>query len=143
MSNCNDKLKSQKRKDMEFFFGKDIKMKGNNYFTFPRIQGDTIIILTNNIKYFPKKESYVLVLGKKTGLWLKDWQIRPVANYQNGINAYAVKITKQYFNPYIFNENIFEAFFNEDTEDTFESLLEVAKAQEKENMPIRQGVLND
>lgn len=136
MSSYSDYLKSKKRLDMEFFFGDDLKMVSGKYFTFKRVKdNDNIVVLTGNIKFI--KGNPILIVADNKGIYLKEWQIRKVASYQMGINCYAVKLSRQFFKPYTFSFE-FEDFLIEE-EYTFDKLLEIAKEQEKENLPIRQG----
>lgn len=79
MSKLGDYIKQQKEKDIQKFFG-EIKHTSNKYFTFNRIiNDDEIIIVTSNIKII--KGTPVLVVGNNKAVYLKDWLIREVRNY--------------------------------------------------------------
>ncbi len=128
-----------KKSDLKWFFGDDIKMKSNKYFTFTRVIDDNnIIIVTNNVKLI--KGVYVLVVDNDKAVYLKDWQIRKVHNYFENINAYAVKLNREYFKVYQFKTE-FEDFFFE-CEETFDVLLEMAREQEKENLKFAKGEMD-
>lgn len=90
MSKLGDYIKQQKEKDIQKFFG-EIKHTSNKYFTFNRIiNDDEIIIVTSNIKII--KGTPVLVVGNNKAVYLKDWLIREVRNYNLDIYDYAVKL---------------------------------------------------
>ena len=133
----SDHVKEQKRKDMEFFYGKDnVKMKSNKYFEFKRVlDDDNCIVVTNNIKTI--KGNPVMITGKNQAVYLKEWQLRPVHNFDNGINAHAVKINRKYFKPYTFKFD-FEGF-SFDKNQTFDDMMATAKKQETENMRFAEG----
>lgn len=136
MSKYSEFIKGQKEKDMKFFFGEDYKKTSNKYFKFKRvIDEDNIILITNNIKVI--KGNYVLIVWDNKGVYLKDWQVRKVHNYYNDIVAYAVKLNRKYFKPYEFKFEFNDFVFEK--ESTFDSLYEVAKIQEEENMEFALG----
>lgn len=104
MSSYSDYLKERKSKDLKYFFGEDVKMISNKYFKFTYvIDNDNIILITNNIKII--KGNYVLLVDNNKGVYLKDWQVRPVHNFYNDMSAYAVKLNRKYFKPYTFKFN--------------------------------------
>ena len=114
-----------KEKDLKFFFG-DVKKLSNKYFEYNSIiDEDNIVLLTNNIKQI--KDSFVLIVNNNQAVYLKDWQIREVHNYDLGINTYAVKLNRKYFRPYTFRFE-FDGFDFEKA-DTFDSLAEIAETQ--------------
>ena len=124
MSKYSEYLKNRKEKDLEFFFG-TVTKKSNKYFEYNSIiDDDNIIIITNNIKVL--KGNFVIVDNNK-GVYLKDWQVRPVHNYYTGMNAFAVKLNRNYFKPYTFRFNFDDMAFEQ--EDTFDSLKECAATQ--------------
>lgn len=125
MSKLSDYIKTLKENDKKWFFG-ECENYSNNYFTFKHdIDNDNIIIITNNIVFTDKAP--VLVVGNNKAVYLKDWQLKPVRNYYEGICGYAVKLNRNYFKVYTFNSN-FENF-SFDKEDDFDTLLEIAKQQ--------------
>ena len=125
MSSYSDYLKERKLKDLKYFFGEDVKMI-SNYFKFTHvIDNDNIILITNNIKII--KGNYVLLVDNNKGVYLKDWQVRPVHNFYNDMSAYAVKLNRKYFKPYTFKFNFEDMAFEE--EQSFDCLLDIAKKQ--------------
>jgi len=125
MSSYSEYMKDRKDKDLAFFFG-EVKKKSNKYFEYNSIiDDDNIIIITNNIKVL--KGSYVMLVDNNKGVYLKDWQVRPVHNFYNGMSAYAVKLNRKYFKPYTFKFNFDDMAFTQ--EDTFDSLKECAATQ--------------
>lgn len=139
MSKYSEYIKSAKEKDRAFFFGDDIKKTSNKYFKFSHVKDDdNFILVTNDIKTI--KGSYVLIVGSNKAVYLKDWQVRPVHNYDLGINSYAVKLNRKYFKVYTFR-NDFEGYEGADDE-SFDSLLETSKAQDSEGMAIAEGHTN-
>lgn len=125
MSKYSDYIKSAKDKDLEFFFGK-IRKKSNKYFEYNSvIDEDNIIIITNNIKVL--KGSFVLIVDNNKGVYLKEWQIKPVHNFYTGMSAYAVKLNRGYFRPYTFSFDFEDMAFEK--EDTFDSLKKIAVTQ--------------
>lgn len=136
MSNYSNFIKGMNEKDEKWFFGDSIEHTSNKYFKFNRIVDENnIIILTNNIKVL--KGNYVLLVDNNKGVYLKDWQVRKVHNFDYGVNTYAVKLNKNYFKPYTFNFNFDDMAFEK--EDTFETLVEVANEQNAENVKVAKG----
>lgn len=130
-------LKESKEKDLKFFFGEDVKKVTNKYFKFKRVKDeDNIVIITNNIKVI--KDSFVLVVGEKKAVYLKDWQVRKVRNYYENLSAYAVKLNRKFFKTYTFKNEIDENLYF-DKDNNFEDLLEIAKLQDQENLQIAEG----
>lgn len=125
MSKYSNYLKSLKEKRIEKYFG-EVKYTSNKYFTFNQIiDEDNFILITNNVRLV--KNSPVLVIGNNKVVYLKDYQLENLMNWSRGIYTYAVKLNRNYFKIYTF-QNEFEGFmFDED--ETFDSLLEVAKIQ--------------
>ena len=125
MSKYSEYIKSVKDKDLEFFFG-DVNKKSNKYFTYNSvIDDDNIIIITNNIKTI--KGNLVLLVDNNKGVYLKDWQVKTVHNYYNGMSGYAVKLNRKYFKPYTFRFDFEDMAFEK--EDTFDSLKAIAETQ--------------
>lgn len=133
MSNLNEAIKEHKDSQIERFFGEH-KMISNKYFTFKHVQSDDeIILITNNLKSV--KNNVVLVIANNQAVYLKDWNIVPVSNFDESIEAYAVKLNRKYFKAYTFQRD-FEDIAIEPPE-TFDSLLATAKEQDAENMKIK------
>lgn len=127
-------LKELKDKDLKFFYGEDVKRVTNKYFKFKIVKdNDNIIIITNNIKVI--KDSFVLVVGEKKAVYLKDWQVRSVRNYYEDLNAYAVKLNRKFFKTYTFKNEIDENLYFE-KDNNFDDLLELAKKQDKRDLAI-------
>lgn len=123
--NLKKYFKSRKEKDLHFFYGK-IKKISNKYFTFNHvIDNDNIIIITGNV--INVKGSYCLVVDNNKVVYLKDWQIRPVRNWNEGINAYAVKLNRNFFKKYTFKNSIDDFYIEK--EYSFDDLKEIAKTQ--------------
>lgn len=132
MSKYSEYLKSRKEKDLEFFYG-EIHHTSNKYFTFKRVHDeDNIVIITNNVKFI--KGNPVLIVGSNKAVYLKEWAIRPVHNFYQDLDAYAVKLCRKYFKVYTFQSDFEDMSFDHDL--TFDDLMEVAKAQDEENMAI-------
>ena len=126
-------IREKNSKDIERFFGEHT-MTANQYFTFSNVQDeDNIIIITNNVKSI--KGNPVLVVGNHEVVYLKDWNIVPVMNWEKGIDAWAVKLNRKYFKVYTFRTE-FEDFYFKETE-TFDSLMEVAKEQQEKGNAFR------
>ncbi|MGI6157665.1 MAG: hypothetical protein ACOYH4_04250 [Saccharofermentanales bacterium] len=89
------------------------------------IDDDTIVINTNNV--ITVKGNYVLVIDKNQAVYLKDWNVREVRNWDMGWQGHAVKLQRKYFKPYTFRKNFDDYAF--DKPDTFEGLVRVAKEQ--------------
>lgn len=135
MGKLGDYIKQQKEKDIERFFGK-VNHTSNKYFTFNRIiNNDEIIIITSNIKII--KDTPVLVVGNNKAVYLKDWLIREVRNYNLDIYDYAVKLNRMYWKVYTFKSDFEDILIEKEA--TFDDLVEVAKEQNKKNIPIALG----
>lgn len=137
--NVADSLKTPERRKLEKFFGKDLKFTSNNYFTFRSfINRDTVIVLTNNVKYIHNNP--VLIIAKNKGVYLKEWQLREVKNIKEGIQCYAVSLKREYFKSYEFNFE-FNDIILTGQEEEFNYWCDLAKQQDKEPLPVKE-VLN-
>ena len=131
-------LDDKKERAITSFFGEHRKVS-NKYFEFKRIiDKDNFIIVTKNVKII--KGNPVLLTDNNKGVYLKDFQIREISNYYEGINTYAVKLNRKYFKEYTF-KNDFEDFSFSKRE-TFDSLKKAAKEQEKVNLSFKEGWIN-
>ena len=129
-------LNDRRAKDLAFFYGDEITHVSNKYFRFNRVKDeDNVTILTNNIMYV--KGNPVLVVGPREVVYLKDWQVRAVRNYDLGIETYAVKLNRNYFRVYTFRNDI-ESICVEN-EMNFDDFLNIAVEQTVENMKIAEG----
>ena len=93
---------------------------------------ENAIVMTNNIAVV--KGNAVLVTGKNSAIYLKDWQFRKMES-DNGATAFAVKINKKYFKEYTFQSSF--DFGGE--KDTFETLWEKAFSQQKQKQAWKSG----
>ena len=137
MSNLNDLIKNIKNKDLDFFFGEgNWKNKSNKYYSFKRVLNENeIIIVTENVRIV--KGNPVLVIGNNKVVYLKDWAVRPVRNYENNVYAYAVKLNRNFFKVYTFKSDFEDLYFEK--EENFDDLLELAKEQEERGMTVAFG----
>lgn len=133
----SDYYKERKQKDMDFFYGKgNTKKLSNKYFEFKRVlDDDNCIVVTNNIKTI--KGNPVMITGNNQAVYLKDWQYRPVHNYYDGIDAYAVKLNRKYYRPYTFRFNFDDYSF--DKNNSFDDMMDTARQQEQVNMKFAEG----
>lgn len=121
-------------KDLKWFYGEDVKP----YRTSKGIEGiesfhhvidnDNIIIVTSNVKTLGNEKT-VLVVDNNKAVFLKEWQARPIKNWELRKDAYAVKLNRKYFKAYTFKSEFNEFLFN--SEDTFDTLVECAKEQDE------------
>ena len=133
MSNLKEVFKQRKENSMNHFFNGGYKMVSNQYFTFNRvINNDEIIIITTNVKYWRNKEQYVLAVNNDKVIYLKPWQVACVKSWDLGMNAYAVKLNRNYFKSYQLSFKLDDFIFEK--EDTFDDLLEIAKKQNQEDL---------
>lgn len=128
-------LKEQDSKDKAYFFGGEdnYKMTTAKYFTFKHYQSDDkIMITTKNVRYWKNRDCYVMYVGNDKVIYLKEWQIRPVRQWNDGneVKGNIVKLDRKYFKVYNAPQNDDFAF---DEEESFDDLVKVAKKQDKEN----------
>lgn len=136
MSEASEHYDKMKEKDMNFFFSGGYNFESNQYFTFKHyLDDDNIVIITSNIEYWKKNGYYVMWVSNDKVVYLKDWQVKKVHNDQNKLNCYAVKLNRKYCKSYKLKFQNEKLFFD-GKEDTFDSLLETAKEQDKGNMKI-------
>lgn len=136
MTKFSEYMKDRKEKDLEFFFGKDIHHTTNKYFTFNRIHDeDNITIITNDVTFI--KGSPVLIVGENKAVYLKDWAIKEVHNYDEMINTFAVKLCRKYFKTYTFKSTF--TGYTGMKEETFDDLMQIAKEQNEKNMEVACG----
>lgn len=130
MSSYGEFMKQKANSERKRFFGESLHKVSNKYVNFDRvIDDDNIVVITNNVKII--KGNYVMLVDNNKGVYLKNWQVKHVRNDNYGIEAYAVKLNRNYFKPYTFSFDFSDMAFEE--EDTFENLKEHAKEQD---MPI-------
>lgn len=123
----NEIRKEMKIEFLKKFFGEDLKMKSNKYFTFNNIiDDDNIIIITNNIKMI--KDNMVLIVDNNKAVYLKHFQIYKIHNFYENINTNAIKLNRNFFKVYTFKNQI-DPNITFEKEQTFDDLKEIAKSQ--------------
>lgn len=138
MSSYSEFLKKVKEQNKEKFFP-NYKNVSNKYFVFDHyVNDDEIVIVTSNV--ITVKGTPVLVVGNNKVVYLKDFCVEPVHNYDLGINAYAVILKREYFKVYTFKKD-FEDFHFE-KEESFDDLVATAKEQDEVNMKVSLGHMN-
>ena len=86
MSKYSDYIKSLKENFKTKFFG-EVTNWSNKYFTFNHIlDDDNIIVFTKNVKTI--KGSPALIVGRNKAIFLKDWLVIGVRNYEIGFEDY-------------------------------------------------------
>ena len=117
------------------FFG-DISSVSNKYFYIKNqvLDDDNIIVFTNNVKAV--KGNPVLIIDNNKAVYLKDFNLNGVRikDGEQLIETYAVKLNRNYFKPYTFKSDFNDVSF--DKADTFDSLKNISKAQEKTKKQI-------
>jgi hypothetical protein len=138
MGSYSEFLKKVKEQNKERFFP-NYKKNSNKYFTFSHyVSDDEVVIITSNV--IDVKGSPVLVVGNNKVVYLKDFCVEAVHNYDLGINAYAVILKREYFKVYTFKKDIEGFCF--DKEDSFDDLVALAKEQDEANMEVAVGHMN-
>lgn len=117
------------------YFNESINKISNKYFTFNRYKDDdNVTIVTNNVIFLGVYP--VLLVGEGKGVWLKDWQVKDVKVGQyEFIPAFTVKLSRQYFTVKDINSQKCNDFSFE-KEETFDDMVELAKAQDERNEAI-------
>jgi hypothetical protein len=135
MSEYSEFLKNVKEQNKDRFFPNHRNVS-NKYFCFDHfVNDDEIILVTSNV--IQVKGNPVLVVGNNKVVYLKDFCVQPVHNYDLGINAYAVILKRQYFKVYTFKNDIDGFAFDHD--ESFDDLVAAAKEQDAADMPIAIG----
>ena len=128
---------------LRVFFGEDAEIQGDDrrrvrvrwsHF----VDDDNVLIVTDRVYHFGRMGVYALVLNSSVVLFLKNWQITKVKNFEFKENRYAIKINRNYFKPYKLS------FFLNDFETlektiTFDDLVGLAKSQDGEQLWWRLG----
>lgn len=136
-------MKEKAKRENDLFFGEGNRKKiSNKYYTFKHVlNNDTILINTNNVRVV--KDSLILVVGDDKAVYLKDWNVRKAHNYDWGIDFWIVKLSRAFFKIYTFKSRIdSDLMFDVGLQD-FDYLLEVAKAQDQENMKVADGFMGE
>lgn len=135
MSKYSEFLKSVKESQLTKFFG-EVKLTSNKYFKFNHvISDDEIIIVTNNVKFV--KGNPVLVIDNNKVVYLKDWNVAEVRNYNKDLYAYAVKLNRKYWKEYTFKSDFDDMCFEQ--ADTFDSLKVAAEMQNDTEIALGWG----
>lgn len=135
MSKYSEFLKSVKESHLTKFFG-EVKHTSNKYFKFNHvISDDEIIIVTNNVKFV--KGNPVLIIDNNKVVYLKDWNVAEVRNYNMDLYAYAVKLNRIYWKEYTFKSDFEDMCFKE--ADTFDRLKAVAEMQNDTEIALGWG----
>lgn len=117
-------------------FFNNVTPVSRKYFRYDSIiDNDNIIVRTNNIAVV--KGNPVLVVDNDKAIYLKSWQVEPVKMNRGEINTYAVKLNRNFMRPYTFKSGFRDFSFKK--QDTFESLKNLAKKQQKQNVSISRG----
>lgn len=136
MSQFSNYLKERKESSLNFFYGEGNYQRTNNRVRIINhiIDNDNILLVTNNVQYFPNKETYVLWVDNNKVVYLKDWQVKEVFNYEKLGDCFIVKINRKYFKAY----NCFTTDkFLFEKEETFDDLYEVAKSQDENELWLK------
>lgn len=119
-------------KGKDAFFGEVAKIS-NKYMMVDQVKdADSAIIMTNNVQVV--KGNMVMVTGRNTAVYLKDWQYRRMVS-EDGAEAFAVKINRNYFKEYTFRSD----FDFGDKKDTFDSLHKTAAQQQRRKTKWKSG----
>lgn len=138
MSKFSDYVKECKKNDLKYFYGQDLEEVSNKYIRFKHVKNDDeIILVTSNVKMI--KDNYVLIVGNNKGVYLKDWTVRKVHNYDEMFNGYAIKLNRNYFKIYTFSSDFKNVYFEKD--ETFDDLKQIASTQD--DTKIAQGWTNN
>ena len=135
MSKYGEFIKSVKESQLTKFFG-EVKHTSNKYFKFNHvISDDEIIIVTNNVKFI--KGNPVLVIDNNKVVYLKEWNVAEVRNYNKDLYAFAVKLNRKYWKEYTFKNDFDDMCFEQ--ADTFDSLKAVAEMQNDTEIALGWG----
>lgn len=125
-----ERAEQNKKYHLNHFFGENNYLLTNKRFAAIKnvISDDEIIIITNNVSYWQGKDQFVMWVDNDKIIYLKNFQVVPVLNFEELVECYLVKLNRKYF-------KVYSCFRNEelcfDKEDTFDTLKEVAAEQEQ------------
>lgn len=128
MSKLSDLYKARKENHIHFFFGDDAEIHGEVIDFKGYKDDDHVIVITNNVRYWRNKDVFVLIVDNNKVVYLKDWQVEAIKNWDLGQNSYAVKLDRRYFKTYTMSFKFDDVCFAK--EDTFDDLVAVAKSQD-------------
>lgn len=138
-----DTLKTKEQLELERFFGY-IKKSSTNFFKFKQVykNGDTIIVLTNNICRYGKTETDagkpIMMITENAAIFLQDWQFRKVSSKRSGLKCFAVKLNRQNFKPYVFKGKNESFIYPNDGMD-YNTWMRIAIEQEEQKYVICDG----
>ena len=128
---------------LRVFFGEDAEIQGDDRRRVRvrwrhYIDDDNVLIVTDRVYHFGRMGVYALVLNSSVVLFLKNWQITKVKNFEFKENRYAIKLNRNYFKPYqlSFHFNDYETL---EKTLTFDDLVTLAKNQDGEQLWWRLG----
>ena len=126
MTSYTDYIKKA-RADAEVKFFGPTEHRSAKYFCFSHVLSqDECILVTRNIVRI--KGNPVLVVGTNSGVYLKDWTMREVHSHEDGYNAYAVKLKRDFFKIYAFAQPLSDDIDMEIH--SFDDLLKIASSQD-------------
>ena len=133
MSKYSEFLKQRKENNLNFFLGEGNYKETSKRFKIINhvIDNDNILLVTNNVQHFTNKQVYVLWIANNKVVYLKDWQVKPVYNYEHLGDTYIVKLNRNFFKAYncFTNNDIFI-----EKEYSFDALVEIAKSQDSSDL---------
>lgn len=128
-----DRIHEQRVARAKYFFGDDadVGATGKCVKSFRHfIDEDNIIIVTSNVKYIRSREAFILIVDHNKAVYLKDWNVKELKNWYLGVDTYAIKLNRKYFKTYTFKSDFEDMVFEK--EDTFDSLIDLAKEQDND-----------
>ena len=140
MSKLKELLEKRKADTLNWFFGENNYSTTSKRFAIKKhvLNDDEIVICTNNVTYWKNKDQFVLWVSNNKIVYLKNFQVMPVYNFEVfGDTSYLVKLNRKYFKEYKCFET--EEFDFGNREDTFDSLKEIAKQQDKHELWFKPG----
>lgn len=136
MSRKSEIIAHKRAKNMLYFYGRGVEWTKTKQKWVHYQSDDFIIIATQNVKCF-KNGQWVLVVGNNKIVNLKDFQIRAIKNWAVKENAYAVRLTRQYFHVKTLSFTFTDTAFEKDQ--TWWDLVELAKVQDNEQLWWKDG----
>jgi len=132
-SYIKEMFKRERENKLNWIFGEGNYQDGNKRFNCINqvANDDEIVIITNNVQFWKNKEQFVLWVDNNKIVYLKDFQVFKVYNYEVLGNCYIVKLNRKYFKSYNCYENENMCF---EKEDTFDDLLKLAKEQTEKKL---------
>ena len=126
-------IQSQRREEAKYFFSDSTKLeldkKNGKIRWVHHLTDDVVIIETPYVRYWPKQEQYVLLVGHQKVVYLKDWQVLPIRH--NDEKIHAVKLNREHFKIYNIGFVYEDGTFPDEV--SFDYFVEQAKEQDKSN----------